>query len=535
MSFKKNDYQQMTLNDKYLNLTPRVKKIVENSWCSDFADVVFPAIDEEAFSVLYSGDPASRPNTPVNFIIGALILKENGNLSDDELMESICCDVRYQYALHSTHLGEQPVSDRTFSRFRKRLYNHMLETGRDLLKEEMKRLDQVYVKYMNLNSNVKRMDSLMVASRCKRMSRLEIVYATTANAVRLVDRLGCRELIAKELEHYLDKDDYNATLYRCRGGDVEPRLARALKEAEAVLKFMEDDAWHDTQEYKLLLRVLQEQTDQDENGDRVPKDKEDISPCSLQNPSDPDATYRKKAGKGNKGYVANIIETVGEEGSLITDIQFEQNTYSDSQFCKDYINQKDDDTPETMIADGAYGGIENQELASAKNINLVTTCLTGKDPDELFSRFELNEEGTQVLRCPGGHVPIKTTHYPKTWVCRALFPVNCCEGCPHREACRAKAQRKSFAFHVSGKMVQRAKYLAKLSTEEYRKLTRQRNAIEGIPSVLRRKYRIDDIPVYGLLRSRIFVALKAMAYNFVKVRKYRQRHRDNCALQPAVG
>ena len=302
-----------------------------------------------------------------------------------------------------------------------------------------------------------------------------------------------------------------------------------------VLNLMADDIWHDTQEYKLLLRVILEQTDQNENGNKVPKDKRDISPDSLQNPSDPDATFRKKAGKSHKGYVANIIETVGEEGSLITDIQFEQNTYSDSQFCEDYINQKDGDAPETLIADGAYGGTANQELASQKNINLVTTSLTGEDPDEIFSKFELNEEGNQVLRCPEGHAPIKTTYYPKTGMCRALFPVNCCEGCLHREACKAKAQRKSFAVHVSGKMVQRAKYLEKLSTEEYRKLTRQRNAIEGITSVLRRKYHIDDIPVYGFLRSRTFVICKAMAYNFVKLRHYRQRHRDNCALQPAVG
>ena len=188
-----------------------------------------------------------------------------------------------------------------------------------------------------------------------------------------------------------------------------------------------------------------------------------------------------------------------------------------------------------MIADGAYGGTENQELASEKNINLVTTCLTGKNPDKLFSKFELNDEGTKVLHCPERHAPIKTTYYPKTGMCRALFPVNCCEGCPNREICKAKAQRKSFAVHVSGKMVQRAKYLVKLSTDEYQKLTRQRNAIEGIPSVFRRKYHIDDIPVYGLLKSRIFVICKAMAYNFVKVRHYRQQHRDNCALQPAVG
>jgi hypothetical protein len=133
MSFKPNNYQQMTLHDSYLNLTPRVQKIVQNSWCKDFAEIVFPAINEERFSVLYDNNPASRPNTPVNFIVGALILKENGNLSDDELLEAICRDVRYQYALHSTHCKEQPVSDRTFSRFRERIYNYALETGHDIL------------------------------------------------------------------------------------------------------------------------------------------------------------------------------------------------------------------------------------------------------------------------------------------------------------------------------------------------------------------------------------------------------------------
>jgi hypothetical protein len=65
----------------------------------------------------------------------------------------------------------------------------MLETGRDLMKEEMTRLNQVYSKYMNLRGNVKRMDSLMVASRCRRMSRLEIIYATTANIVKMLQRI----------------------------------------------------------------------------------------------------------------------------------------------------------------------------------------------------------------------------------------------------------------------------------------------------------------------------------------------------------
>ncbi|MDW7671949.1 MAG: hypothetical protein SCK57_03970 [Bacillota bacterium] len=40
-------------------------------------------------------------------------------------------------ALRATSFKEQPFSDRTFNRFRKRFYQHELETGEDLLKDEM--------------------------------------------------------------------------------------------------------------------------------------------------------------------------------------------------------------------------------------------------------------------------------------------------------------------------------------------------------------------------------------------------------------
>ncbi|WP_334304641.1 transposase [Blautia faecis] len=90
--------------------------MLEKSWANTFADKVFPAIDENIFSVLYS-KKASRPNTPVNVIVGALILKEALNVTDDEIVEAMAFDIRYQYALHTTSFEEQPISDRTLSRF----------------------------------------------------------------------------------------------------------------------------------------------------------------------------------------------------------------------------------------------------------------------------------------------------------------------------------------------------------------------------------------------------------------------------------
>lgn len=97
----------------------------------NFADKVFPAIDENIFSVLCS-KKASRPNTPVNVIVGALILKEALNVTDDEIVEAMAFDIRYQYALHTTSFEEQPISDRTLSRFRARVLSYETEHDVDL-------------------------------------------------------------------------------------------------------------------------------------------------------------------------------------------------------------------------------------------------------------------------------------------------------------------------------------------------------------------------------------------------------------------
>ena len=230
-----------------------------------------------------------------------------------------------------------------------------------------------------------------------------------------------------------------------------------------------------------------------------------------------------------------MIETVGEAGdSLITGASYAQNTHSDSEFCKEYLNSRPENAGhEIMITDGAYGGQENQELAESKNTELITTALIGKQTDPVFAEFQLSEDGSKVTRCPMGHSPEKTTYYPRTGMCRALFKKECCEHCPNRERCKGKPQKKNYAIHVSANMVQRAKYLKKLSTEEYISLTRKRNAVEGIPSVLRRRYRIDDIPILGFLRSRQFFWFKVGTYNFIKLLKHNRRVESALNLETA--
>ena len=99
ISFRKNDTHQMTLADSYFGLTEREQKTLEKAWAKVFVDDVFPMINEGRFECLDS-DKASRPNNPVNAIVGTLIIKELFNLSDDEIVDSVVKD--YQYETNNT-------------------------------------------------------------------------------------------------------------------------------------------------------------------------------------------------------------------------------------------------------------------------------------------------------------------------------------------------------------------------------------------------------------------------------------------------
>ena len=224
MAFSANNQQQVSLDDNFNRLSDRTKKFILDSWAGPFADKIFPAINEERFAKLYSSNAFSRHNTPVNIVVASLLLKDVLRLTDDELLLNILTDVKYQYALHTTSYEEQPVSDRTLSRFRKRLYDHEIETGEDLMKEEMLAIADKMVTFMKINPTLKRMDSVMVASSCKRMSRLEIVYTCISNLIQRIQKDGMEKMLTSRLSLYLQDEHKNNTLYRSKTEDLKLNL-----------------------------------------------------------------------------------------------------------------------------------------------------------------------------------------------------------------------------------------------------------------------------------------------------------------------
>jgi len=520
MSFKENHCQQLSLTDSFSGLTARERKALEKSWAKVFADEIFPAIDESRFAVLYS-DKASRPNAPVNVTVGALIIKELFDYSDDEIVENLMLDLHLQYALHTTSFAEQPLSDKSLSRFRKRCYDYERLYHLDLYHDCIKGLSNKIAKLMHISGRVRRMDSMMIESNIRKLSRVELLYTCISKLVTYLNK-NHSAIIPEEFLHYCDPNDFNKVIYHQRSTDTAIRLQILLDDADKLIEICNDGFEHVT-EYELFIRCMSEQTIV-ENTKRRLLTKEDgiMNATALQNPSDPEATFRKKANKEYRGYVANFEESVGVNGTVITEYQYEQNIHSDSLFLKEHLREiKRQDETVTLVADGAYSGLENQSLATEKNINLITTSLTGRDTADIMAEFVFNEEGTKVLSCPAGHSPKSCSYMKPTGQCNISFLQEVCASCPYQDQCKPKVFKRVSKIITSKAACERAKAKRTMNSEEFKNYARLRNGVETVPSNLRMNYHLEKMP-RGKQRGKFFFGGKIAALNFKKLFNFKK-------------
>ena len=255
---------------------------------------------------------------------------------------------------------------------------------------------------------------------------------------------------------------------------------------------------------------------------------------SLQNPSDPDATYRKKAGKEHRGYAANITETVDVNGPVVTDYQYDVNTRSDVDFLQESIRKsKTTDDVTAIIADGAYASEDLAAQAAGKNIGLITTAFAKESQERSLHSLFFSEDGHTVTKCPEGHTPKSSSYIRQSESIRVSFPRCCCGNCPHQQECKAKIKKRTALVILSlGALAHTEEAIRRKDDEAVKLIGRIRNGVETIPSILRRKYHVDDMPVRGKLKTKMSFGFKIFALNFSKLWLH-ERGLEKCRpLQP---
>jgi hypothetical protein len=211
-------------------------------------------IDEGPFAVLYSDEP-SRPNTPINILTCLDWLKSAFGWSDEEMYDHYCFDLQVRYALGIRNLGEDHFKLRTIYNFRRRVAQHMQETGENLYAQALEQIADEQVSAHGLKTNRPRMDSTQIASNIREVSRLRLLVEVLQRTHRMLseaDQSQYAELFVPYLKgssgqytYRIKSDEYDEHLRRV--GEVMHQLVQALS-----------DRYADEAAYQVLARVFDE-------------------------------------------------------------------------------------------------------------------------------------------------------------------------------------------------------------------------------------------------------------------------------------
>ena len=264
-----------------------LKTIDEHSWSSCFYKHITSNIDEKIFAPLYSSQENTRPSSPVRLVVAALVLKSKFGLKDDELLEHCISYAPFKNALGLGFFEDTPFSKNTFNRFRQRLEEHEKETGEDLMKQQMIELAYKHCETLDIDGKTVRIDSMMIDSRGKFMTRLEIIVATNTKCLKDIAGSAGVAAIPDSLAHYLEPDNTNKTVYHQEEAVVGSKVEKALADSIEIKKLMENAEYpclKSLGSYGTLCRLLDDQMKEGGDGEAVSKGKNEIEPGSMQNP-----------------------------------------------------------------------------------------------------------------------------------------------------------------------------------------------------------------------------------------------------------
>ena len=105
----------------------------------------------------------------------------------------------------------------------------------------------------------------------------------------------------------------------------------------------------------------------------------------------------------------------------------------------------------------------------------------------------------------------------------AKFNKEICAVCPFQSQCPMNEQKKYNTVRFTESKLQSDTFHSSMNSDRHKELSKFRAGVEGIVSALRRKFGVDDLPVRGFLRSKIWLNAKIVAYNFKMVTKYQAR------------
>jgi hypothetical protein len=534
--FRRNDHHlQWPLLSDLDALPPKLKKRLEASWAGTFYREIFVRLDETPFAVLYS-DEASRPNIPINVLVGLETLKAGFGWSDEEMDENFCFDLQVRYALGYRQLGEGHFELRTMYNFRQRLSDHMQTTGEDVLAQAFAQVTDEQVVAFSLKTTKLRMDSTQIASNIRQYSRLQLLVEVLQRVHRDLSEAD-QQTYAPELAAYL-KGSSGQYIYRVKPEAYASHLEQIGQVMHKLVTGLAP-TYADRPSYQMLVRVFNEHfiveeagnDDDDHNAGLRPRQGEELSASSLQSPDDQVASYRQKRGEDFTGYVANLTETCHADNpfQLIMDVQTEPNTTDDAAMLAESLpNLKERTGVAELHTDGGYNSPEVDQVMRQYQVEQVQTAIRGRQPnpdklnlDDFVWEFDPEGQLLALTTPTGQRANIEPGRQPNRYIARFDPPP------PTLPAPSTKPAPPPVLYFSQQQLdlALRRQRSAQARTEG----SNLRVAIEATVGAIKRPFNDDQLPVRGPFRVKLMVLGSAFMVNLRRIHRYQtaQNHQKD--------
>ena len=526
--YKANTRHQQPLLISNVNQLPDKKHTqLVNSWAHDFYRDFFCRIREDSFAVLYAECP-SRPNVPVNWLVGLETLKSGFGWSDEELYDHFSFDLQVRYALGIHDLSESDFDLRSLYYFRQRLSQYNLAHGVNLLAQGFEDITDQQIAALQLKTERQRMDSTQIASNILDASRLQLL-------VEAVQRLD-RNLSEADQAHWAEllapyrQGHSGQYVYRVKGKEATQRHLQQIGEVIHTLLTHLADAYAQTPAYQVLLRFFTDNYRLAEDQVCLKADQELAAGC-LQSVDDLEATFRRKANREYKGYVANLSETCHPDNplQLITQTQIAPNNVEDADLLADGLSRLKVRTGvETLYTDGGFASPRVDAALQSQQVEQIQTGIRGPklDPQRLsladFAiQWDAKGQPCQVS-CPQGQsVAAHLSNHRRGYF--ADFEPQVCQTCPFHVAgqCRAAPGKKRTAYRLTFLPEQAvvAGRRRKLRTHQ-QSGKNYRAAVEGTVREVKHLFPGGKLPVRGLFRVACLIVSSAAMTNIRRIHHY---------------
>jgi hypothetical protein len=526
--FRKNRHSAQPLLLSDVNGLPeRSRRWLEQSWAATFRAEVYARIDESRFAVLYSST-GSRPNVPVNLLVALDILKAQFDWTDEETYEHFLFDLQVRYAVGCDRFGEGDFDLRTLYYFRRRVAEHALTTGENLLQAIFEQITDAQTAQLGLKTDQVRYDSTQLLSNIADQSRLELLIQVVQRLHRMLSAADKTQYAAVFAPYVAESSGQYS--YRLKGREVvHEHIQQVGVTLQRLLRDLQAD-YAAEPAYAVAQRFFDENFVEEAATLRA-KANSEIGPGCLQSLDDLEATYRQKGSRTYKGYVANLSETCNPANpvQLINGAQVAPNQVTDIALLADSIAELKARTGVAqVVTDGGYASPVVDQVLREHDVRQVLTGLTGSLPDHqesrlAFSDFELQHGKDGALLsavCPAG-TAADIQPAPSGKSDTLTFPAAACAGCVFfaQKQCPVALKKHGYQLYVPRERGQSAQ--RRRAFERHKAAARRlRTAVEATVFQLKHKWVKGKLRVRGLFRVTCVVIAAALAVNARRIHRY---------------